>query len=120
MAARIDALLHGAIESELAIPPALPADGQAWLVAASASGDWTGKSGMIAARQAGNWLFAAPRDGMKLLNRATGQEIRFAGTWKAAVRPAVPSAGTVVDSEARSAISSILTALTTAGIVPAA
>ena len=120
MAARIDALLHGAIEGQLAIPPAAPTDGQAWLVAANASAEWTGKSGMIAARQAGNWLFAAPRDGMKLLNRATGQEIRFAEAWKAAARPALPSAGTVVDNEARSAISSILTALTTAGIVPAA
>ena len=119
MAARIDALLHGAIEGEQALPPASPTNGQAWLVAAGAGGDWTGQSGKIAARQAGNWLFAAPRDGMKLLNRATGQEIRYAGGWKAAGRPAAPSAGVVIDSEARSAIVAILTALTSAGIVPA-
>ena len=120
MAARIDALLHGAIEGEQAAPPASPADGQAWLVAAGASGAWIGQSGKVAARQAGNWLFAVPRDGMKLLNRANGQEIRYAGGWKAAARPAAPSAGTVIDSEARSAIAAILTALTSAGIVPAA
>ena len=120
LAARIDALLHGAIEGEQAVPPASPADGQAWLVAAGASGDWTGQSGKIAARQAGNWLFAAPRDGMKLLNRASGQEIRYAGGWKAAARPVAPSGGTVVDGEARNAITAILTALTNAGIVPAA
>ena len=120
MATRIDALLHGAIEGEQAVPPASPADGQAWLVAAGASGDWTGQSGKIAARQAGNWMFAAPRDGMKLLNRANGQEIRYSGVWKAAARPVAPSGGTVVDSEARNAITAILTALTNAGIVPAA
>src|SRR4051794_1231339 len=82
--ARIDALLHGAIEGEQAAPPTSPSDGQAWLVAPGASGDWSGQSGKIAARQGGNWLFAVPRDGMKLLNRTSGQEIRYAGTWKAA------------------------------------
>lgn len=119
MAARVDTLLHLAIEGEQAAPPASPVDGQAWLVASGATGDWTGQTGKIAARQAGNWLYAAPRDGMKLLNRATEQEIRFSGGWKVAMRPSVPSTGAVVDSEARSAISAILTALTTAGIVPA-
>ena len=119
VAARIDALLHGAIEGEQAIPPATPVDGQAWLVASGASGEWTGQAGKIAARQAGNWLYAVPRDGIKLLNRATGQEIRYSGGWKAALRPAAPSGGAVVDVEARTAIAAILTALTTAGIVPA-
>ena len=117
--ARIDALLHGAIEGEQAAPPAAPADGQMWLVAAGASGAWLGQSGKLAARQAGNWLFTVPHDGIKLLNRATGQEIRYSGGWKAAARPAAPSGGTVIDSQARSAIAAILTALTSAGIVPA-
>ena len=71
--------------------------------------------GKIAARQAGNWLFAVPRDGMKLLNRASGQEIRYSGGWKAASRPSAPSGGAVIDSEARSAIAALLGALTTAG-----
>ena len=38
LAARLDALLHGAIEAELAVPPASPRDGQAWLIATGASG----------------------------------------------------------------------------------
>ncbi|MFM5895186.1 MAG: DUF2793 domain-containing protein [Novosphingobium sp.] len=117
--ARLDALLCLAIEGEQAAPPATPADGQAWLVASGASGDWTGQSGKIAARQAGNWLFAAPRDGLKLLNRATGQEQRFAGTWKVPSRPPAPSGGAIVDAEARTAIGAIIAALTTAGIVAA-
>lgn len=118
MAARIDALLHGAIESELAAPPASPLDGQCWLVATGATGDWLGQSGRIAARQGGNWLFFDPRDGMKLLDRSSGQEIRFHGSWQIAARPTAPSGGTTIDSEARNAIAALLGALTTAGIIP--
>lgn len=117
--ARIDALLHGAIEGELAAPPAAPTEGQAWLVGAGASGVWLGQAGKLAARQSGNWLFATPRDGMKLLNRATGQEIRYFGIWKSAARPALPSGGTTIDAEARTTIAAILAALTIAGMVPA-
>lgn len=117
--ARIDALLHGAFESETATPPATPVDGQCWLVGAGPTGDWSGQAGKIAARQAGNWLFFAPRDGMKLLNRATGQEVRYNASWQVATRPAAPSGGTTVDAEARSAITAILASLTTAGLIPA-
>lgn len=117
---RIDALLHGAIEGEAATPPATPLDGQCWLIGSSPSGDWTGKSGKIAARQSGNWIYFTPADGMKLLNRSNGQEMRFSAGWKTASRPAAPSGGTTVDSEARGAISALLAALTTAGIIPQA
>lgn len=112
-------MLHGAIEAELATPPATPSDGQCWLVATGASGDWTGQAGRIAARQSGNWLFIAPRDGMRLLNRTSGQEIRFQSTWKHPPRPATPTGGTVIDSEARSTISNLVAALVEAGILPA-
>jgi hypothetical protein len=117
--ARTDALLHCAIEGEAAAPPALPADGTSWLVGAGASGDWTGQAGKIAARQSGNWLFFAPRDGMRLLNRATGQEIRYHGSWKIAARPALPTGGTTIDTEARAAISTLIASLTVAGVIPA-
>lgn len=119
MAARIDALLHLAIEAELAVPPASPSDGQSWLVATGASGGWSGKSGQIAARQAGNWLFFSPRHGMRLYNRATGQFIQFTGIWAAPSRPASPSGGTVIDGEARAAITALLSSLTSAGILSA-
>lgn len=117
--ARIDSLLHGAVEAELATPPATPADGLCWLVAASASGDWAGHSGQIAARQAGNWLFFMPRDGMRLLNRATGQEIRYRAGWKDPARPAAPAGGSVIDTEARAAIAALGAALVEAGILRA-
>ena len=118
LAARLDAAVHGAIEAELALPPASPIDGQCWLVTAGATDDWLGQAGKVAARQAGNWLFLTPRDGMKLLNRASGQEIRFSNGWKAALRPAAVAGGNTIDSEARAAIAAIVAALTDAGIVP--
>lgn len=118
LAARLDALLHGAIEAELAVPPISPSNGQAWLVASGASGEWSGKAGQIAARQAGNWLFFVPRDGIRVLNRATGQDIRFKDSWLAAARPATPSGGSTIDSEARTAINAILGSLSAAGIIP--
>lgn len=119
MAARIDALLHLAVEAELAVPPAAPGDGQAWLIAAAASGEWSGKTGQIAARQAGNWLYFNPRHGMRLFNRTTGQFIQFTGAWAVPSRPAAPSGGAVVDAEARAAIAALLSSLTSAGILAA-
>lgn len=117
--ARLDGLLHCAIEAEQAAPPASPEDGQSWLIAAGASGDWSGRSGQIAMRQSGNWLYASPRDGMRVFNRTTDQDVLFNAGWQAASRPAAPSGGTTVDAEARSAIAAIVASLTTAGIIPA-
>lgn len=116
--ARLDALLHCAVEAEQAAPPAAPVDGQCWLIATGASGEWGGMSGQVAMRQAGNWLYAQPRDGMRLFNRATGQGMLFNAGWQAASRPAAPSGGTTIDAEARTAIAAIVASLTTAGIIP--
>ena len=117
--ARIDAALHAAIEGELAVPPTSPAEGQCWLIAASDSGAWAGRSGQLASYAGGNWLFIAPRDGLRVLNRASGQEIRYHGAWKVAARPAGPTGGTIIDAEARAAVTALIAALTTAGILSA-
>lgn len=113
-----DALMHCAIEGEAATPPASPADGQNWLVAPSANGDWAGQTGKLACRQAGNWLFVTPRDGMLVLNRTTGQQMRHLGGWQVAAAPASPAGGTTIDAEARSAIVALIGALRTAGVLP--
>lgn len=111
-----DALLHCAIEGETATPPATPADGENWLVGASASGDWLDQDGMIACRQGGNWLFVAPGDGMRLLNRSTGQEMNYFAGWRAPDTPENLAGGTTVDTEARAAIQELISALRVAGI----
>jgi hypothetical protein len=50
----LDCLVQLSVESRvLTSPPASPADGSRYVVAAGASGDWTGQSGKIAAFQDG-------------------------------------------------------------------
>lgn len=110
-----DALLHCAIEDEANDPPATPVEGTAWLVGSAPTGAWAGQAGMLACRQLGNWLFVAPRDGLKALNRTTGQEMRYAGTWLAPVAPAAPSGGTTVDVQARAVLASLIDLLVEAG-----
>jgi hypothetical protein len=114
-----DALIHCAIEGTAASPPTTPVEGTNWLVAASPTGGFSGQAGKIACRQAGNWLFVLPRDGMRLLDKSTGQEIRYSGGWLSAAAPALPAGGTVIDAQARDAISSLIAALRTAGVFPA-
>lgn len=113
-----DALLHGAIEGEAPAPPATPADGENWLVGAPATGDWAGHEGKLACRQAGNWLFVLPRDGMRLLDRSTGQDRRFHGTWRIPEEALEPIGGSVVDAQARAAVLQLIVALKVAGIYP--
>lgn len=71
-----DSLMHCIVESETNTPPTSPVDGNAWLVGSSPTGEWAGEAGTLALRQAGQWLFAAPRDGMRIVNRASGQDLR--------------------------------------------
>jgi uncharacterized protein DUF2793 len=113
-----DALLHPACEGEAADPPTTPSEGESWLVAVGASGDWAGEDGHLAMRQSGNWLFATPVNGMRLFDRSTGQLLLYRGGWQRPAAPAVPSTGTVVDAEARAALADLVAALADAGIFP--
>lgn len=109
-----DALLHCAIEGEAAVPPSSPTDGEAgW--SAPRRGVWAGQAGKLAPRQAGNWIFVR-RDGLGLLDRSTGQERRFFGSWRFPDAPLEPIGGSVVDAEARQAIVEMIAALKDAGI----
>ena len=113
-----DALLHAACQGEAAAPPATPVDGECWLVAPAATGDWAGEDGKLACRQSGTWLFAAPSEGMRLFDSSTGQVVLYRGGWQRPATPAEPSGGTTVDAEARTAISGLIAALVEAGVFP--
>ena len=113
-----DALLHCAIEGTAAAPPVMPANGTNWLVGTSPSGDWAGQAGKLACRQAGVWLFIAPRDGVRVLDRSNGQQRSYFGGWQAPVAPAAPGGGITIDAEARGAIAALVAALRLAGILP--
>jgi hypothetical protein len=113
-----DALLWCAIEGEAAAPPTTPLDGTAWLVAAGSTGEWSGRSGSIACRQGGNWLFCQPSAGLRILDRATGQTRIFTVAWKTPSQIAETSGGSVVDAEARGAIVQLIAALRVATVLP--
>lgn len=60
----LDAIVNlSVLDRDLSAPPASPDEGDRYLVAAGASGAWSGKSGLVAAFQDGAWAFYAPRTG---------------------------------------------------------
>lgn len=115
--ARLDALLHAAVEGEANDPPVTPIDGDCWLVGSVPTGDWAGQAGMIACRQAGNWLFAQPVEGMNVFDKAAGQSARYDSGWQRAAAVTSPTGGTTEDSEARAAITELIAALQLSGIL---
>ncbi len=61
---RLDALVQiTVLDRDLATPPATPANGARYIVAASPTGAWTGQAGSIAAFQDDAWILIAPREG---------------------------------------------------------
>ena len=60
----LDALVQlGVLDRDLTAPPGSPANGDRHIVAATATGDWSGQSGKIAHRLDGAWSFYAPKPG---------------------------------------------------------
>lgn len=114
-----DAIMHCAIAGQASTPPASPAEGECWLVGDDAIGAWTGQSGKVASHHGGNWLFIAPSPGMRVFNRATGQDLRYNQGWLSPEAPPAPSGGTTIDAEARSAIEALIIRLREAGVFAA-
>jgi hypothetical protein len=64
---RLDTLVQLAVIARtLAAAPATPAEGDRYLVAAGATGDWAGHGGDLAAWQNGAWVFATPQTGWRM------------------------------------------------------
>ena len=121
----------------LAAPPASPAVGNCYIVAASPSGAWAGKAHHLAAYTSGGWRFIAPRDGLNAYvksNGATavyrsgawvfgdlsGSQVSVDGTKVVGARGAAianPTGGAVLDAEARAAIGLMLAALRQHGLI---
>ena len=115
----IDALLHAAVEAgPVDAPPANPAEGQCWIVGTDPAGAWTGQEDAIAIYTGGGWRFAPPREGMRATRLADGVMLRFdGGLWAAPATIVAPSGGSTIDSEARSAISTLILHLAAQGLL---
>lgn len=136
----IDTLLHPVVVSSgVNEPPSAPLPGQSWIVGPQPSGAWDGKSDHLASWTDGGWRFVAPRPGMSMavadaglraiwhrsawqLGIVNAAEIvvdgdRVVGARQAAID--LPSAGAVVDVEAREALDAVLMALRAHGLIAA-
>jgi hypothetical protein len=121
----------------LAAPPTSPALGQCWIIAASPTGDWSGRAGQIAGWTPGGWRFLSPFAGLEVWSLASNRPLRYDGsgwidgridcmsvfsngqqvltTRQAAI--AAPSGGSVIDSEARVVLSQLLVMLRAHGLI---
>jgi len=134
----LDMLVAGSVEEgPRADPPTSPALGACYIVDASPTGAWAGKSQSVAAYTSGGWRFVAPVDGITLYIKANSEWASYrAGAWEigmlrgaglliggeqvvgARQDPIVsPIGGATIDSEARSAINQILAAMREHGLI---
>jgi hypothetical protein len=79
---KFDALLNrGAISKAIATPPTSPVDGDLYIVAASATGAWAGKSNQIAIYNSSkNWFFITPNEGLTIWVNNEDKLYTFNGT----------------------------------------
>lgn len=134
----IDLALQAAVEEgPRADPPATPLPGESWIVAPAGSGEWAGKDGFLASWTEGGWRFLAPSGGMSVWNKSLGHWTHYDGAqWTEAGLPvasliidgeqvvgprqppiASPVGGTVIDQEARMAITSLIAVLMSHGLI---
>ncbi len=94
------ALWFGKIKDrDLATPPGSPADGDAYIVAASPTGAWAGQAGKIAFRVSTAWDFITPTEGMAVY--IADEDAAFVYDGSAFVSL---TGGTYTDTDAREAI----------------
>ena len=114
---RIDSLLHPSIIDERADPPESPNDGDSYLIGNSATGEWAENDGKVAVWQGDQWIYVAPIEGMALKDVSTGQLLFSQGAWQRPPDVAPASGGATIDTEARAAIESLISALQDYGIL---
>ena len=80
----LDALVQiGVLDADVAAPPATPAEGDRYIVAADAEGGWAGREGQLAAFQDSVWMFYGPRPGWLAWVAAVQQaKVWHDGAWQ--------------------------------------
>lgn len=101
-------------------PPVSPATGQCWLVGAAPTGEWSGQAHRLATWSAAGWRFVELPIGARVRMTGTGASWhRIPMGWQSAPVVLPVSGGSVIDSECRAAISGIISALVSAGLIAA-
>ena len=134
----LDILVAAAVEEgPRQDPPTAPLIGRCYIVGASPTGAWAGKTQYVAAYTSGGWRFITPVDGMSVYVKANVTWANYrSGAWELGVVrassvniggqqvvggrvPAIASAtgGATVDSQARGVIDQILGALRQHGLI---
>lgn len=113
----LDALNARAVTGSQAAPPATPPEGACYRVTSPATGAWIGHQDQIAVRIGGGWHFVPPAEGLLLFDRAAARMMVYRSQWRPATAPALPAGGTVVDTEARAALTALVDTLRALGII---
>jgi hypothetical protein len=135
---RVDLLLCPVVEGAAsATPPPSPVPGSCYLIGPGATGAWAGMDGKLAGYTDGGWRFVAPIEGIRVLDRVSGQTIQWRnGAWETGIvraqelrindltlvrqrQPAItnPAGGTIIDAECRAAVANMLAMLRTHGLI---
>jgi hypothetical protein len=100
-------------DKDLTAAPGAPADGDAYIVAAGATGTWSGKDGKIAFRMSTGWLYITPKEGMIAWAQDEDAPYYYTGAAWAALTAAV--LGGVLASTFTEQVQDIVGALIAAG-----
>jgi len=116
---QLDAVLSPTLLGELADPPTSleEADaGSRWLVEDAATGIWSGHDGKMAVWTGSGWRFFFLPDAFRAYRADLGHYVvRIDGNWITIPTIEGPDGGSVVDTEARATLLSILTFLRMTG-----
>ena len=99
-------------------PPSSPALGQAWIVGTAPSGAWFGSANALAGWTAGGWRFVQMPVAASVTVRTNGLKWRRNSTsWAVSPTASAPSGGLIVDVQCRAALSGVIDALISHGLV---
>lgn len=113
----LDALHPNAVAASQSAPPAAIEDSACFRVTSPAIQDWEGHEDNIAVGIGGDWHFVAPREGMHVFDCEAGQWLVFRSGWRSAAGPVLAASGSIIDTEARTALAQLIEALRHIGIL---
>lgn len=134
----LDAVVAGAVEEwGRNDPPQSPTPGACYLIGDAPTGVWSLNGGYLAAFSAAGWRFVAPVVGLRVIVKTSGATATYMpGGWEVgtlrgsqlvvegeqvvgarAAAVADPAGGTVIDSEARTAVAGMLSAMRQHGLI---